>query len=240
MRSFLFLVFFIYSANSSSAPFIKKCKGGDKKCLKEAIQKAIPVLAIGQKELGIETLDPIFIKSLNASSNGLSLQFQDISGTGLKDCVVKKAKHDVSKLKLKIKLQCTVEFRGQFEMNGKLLLLPMEGKGDGRVILRKFVVSVESDLGEINCSDGQKHWTVKDYKYSYDLKDKPTIELRNVFNGNEVISQTINEFINTSNDKLVKDIGPPLFEVVLKKVVENINKFFKQVPVSDLTLDSTE
>lgn len=75
----------------STAPFISKCKSDDSKCIKRSAQAAIAVFANGIPELGVEKLDPFYMKHLDASSKGLKLVLNDITGAGLKDCVIKKA-----------------------------------------------------------------------------------------------------------------------------------------------------
>lgn len=48
------------------------------------------------------------------------------------------SRRDVSKSKLHVKLLCSVDFRGKYEMKGRLLVLPIEGKGDAHVVLSKY------------------------------------------------------------------------------------------------------
>lgn len=220
--------------NAELAPFIAKCKWDDSKCLKASAQKAIPIIAAGIPELGVETLDPIFIKSLDASSTDLKLHLKDISGTGLKDCTAKKVVRDISKSKLFVKLQCTVDFSGHYEMNGQLLILPIEGKGPAHVVLRKLVISVEVDLGEKTGHDGLRHWTIKDWKHSYELKDKATIELDNLFNGNEVFGRAAKELIASSSNEVVLEVGPPIVRGIIQKIVQEIEKFYEKVPADEL------
>lgn len=58
----------------------------------------------------------------------------------------------------------------------------------------KLVISVEVDLGEKIGNDGLQRWTIKDWKHSYELKDKATIELENLFNGNAILGSYLTSF----------------------------------------------
>lgn len=49
-------------------------------------------------------------------------------------------RRDIGQSKITVKLQCTVDFVGKYEMKGRLLLLPIEGKGDAHVVLSKFTL----------------------------------------------------------------------------------------------------
>ncbi|KAF9813492.1 hypothetical protein SFRURICE_017071 [Spodoptera frugiperda] len=139
-----------YTANAAYAPFIKKCKWDDSKCIKATAQNAIPILAAGIPELGVQKLDPFRMETLDASSPTLKLLLWNITGTGLKDCLAKKVKRDIGQSKITVKLQCTVDFVGKYEMKGRLLLLPIEGKGDAHVVLSNAArTMIESSSNEI-------------------------------------------------------------------------------------------
>uniref|UniRef100_A0A2A4JLY9 Uncharacterized protein n=1 Tax=Heliothis virescens TaxID=7102 RepID=A0A2A4JLY9_HELVI len=227
----------VCSANAASAPFIQKCKWDDSKCIKGSAQSAIPILAAGIPELGVEKLDPFYMKSLDASSNGLNLQLWDIKGTGLSGCVAKKMQRDINKSKLIVKLQCSVDFVGKYEMSGRLLILPIEGKGNAHVVLRKVVITAEVDIGDNIGKDGEKHWKINNWKHSYDLKEKSTIELENLFNGNEALGRAARELIANSSNEIVKEVGPPIVKAIIGKIIENVDRFFQNVPASELAID---
>ncbi|KAH9638193.1 hypothetical protein HF086_005186 [Spodoptera exigua] len=148
--SFVVLLLCVAYTNAAYAPFIKKCKWDDSKCMKATAQNAIPILAAGIPELGVQRLDPFTMKTLDASSPTLKLLLWDVTGTGLKDCIAKKVQRDVEKSKITVKLQCTVDFVGKYEMKGRLLVLPIEGKGDAHVVLSRAAHEmIESSSNEI-------------------------------------------------------------------------------------------
>ncbi|KAJ8716746.1 hypothetical protein PYW07_003373 [Mythimna separata] len=232
--SFLVLALSVVYSNAKLAPFIQKCKAEDSKCLKETAQNAIPIFANGIPELGVQKLDPFTMKSLDASTPGLKLKLWDITGTGLKDCVAKKVQRDEGKSKITVKLQCSVDFKGKYDMSGQLLVLPIQGNGNAHVVLNKVVILADVDLSDNIGKDGEKHWTIKSWKHSYDLKDKSTIELENLFNGNEVLGRAARELIASSSNEIVKEVGPPIVKAIIAKIIENIENFFKHVPASEL------
>lgn len=51
----------------------------------------------------------------------------------------------------------------------------------------KVAITVDVDMGDNVGRDGVRHWNIKNFKHTYDLKEKSTIELENLFNGNEVL-----------------------------------------------------
>lgn len=70
-------------------PFTK-CKAEDSKCIKDNTQVLVPLFAAGIPELGVETMDPVFFKDIDASTPSLKLKFSDITLKGLKSCRFKK------------------------------------------------------------------------------------------------------------------------------------------------------
>ncbi|XP_049872590.1 circadian clock-controlled protein daywake-like [Pectinophora gossypiella] len=231
------LLAYISVATAASASFIKKCKWEDSTCIKESTQAAIPVFAAGIPELGIEKLDPLHYDKLNASSETLILLLEDIVITGVKDCQAKKIQRDVPKEKLIVKALCTVDLNGQYEMNGRLLFLPIQGKGKVHAVLRKVMINVEGDVVEKKGKDGKVHWDIKSWKHTYELKDKASIELENLFQGNEVLGRAARELLDSSANEVIGEVGPPIIKALLTKVIKVVDRFFREVPAEELTLD---
>ncbi|KAJ0183385.1 hypothetical protein K1T71_001361 [Dendrolimus kikuchii] len=230
------LLHIAFAGDIGKSPFITKCKWDDSNCLKSSTQDAIPIFAKGIPELEVETLDPIYVANLDASSKTLNLLLKNITGTGLKDTIVKKVLRSISESKLLVKLQCTVDFKGQYEMKGRLLFVPIEGNGGARVILRKIIITVEVDLGEKTGDDGLKRWNINDWKHSYELKDKATIELENLFNGNKILGFAAHNLIASNSNEIVLEVGPPIVKAIVEKIVDNVKRFFEKVPAEELEL----
>ncbi|XP_064292200.1 uncharacterized protein LOC128672169 [Plodia interpunctella] len=233
--SYAFLCF----SSASAVPFIQKCKAEDSICIKKSTQDAIPVFAKGLPELGVETMDPLIIKHIDASSPSLKLLVNDVTVTGLKNCVTKKMQRDTARSWLTVKIQCTAQLEGDYEMKGNLLILPIEGKGKVHVAIRKVLINIEGELGEKNKSGG-KYWFIKSWKSNFELKDKSDLEFENLFNGNEVLGRAAGELIRSSANDIIYEIGPTVVNGIITKIVDNIQQFFSQVPVNDLALDLFE
>ncbi|XP_028036471.1 circadian clock-controlled protein-like [Bombyx mandarina] len=235
MFKFLFLIFCsVYVTHSAVAPFIKKCESDDSKCLKESAQATIPIFVEGIENLGVEKLDPFNIKYLDASSQLLKLILKDATVRGLRNTVVKKIRRNKLKSKLSITLLCSVDLEGEYELDGQVLILPIRGKGRLHAALRKVQISVEADLGVETGADGVQHWTVKDWNHNYQLKDKSTLELDNLFDGNDVLAQAAKQLIATSGNEIILEVGSPIVNAIATKIVENVKNFFKNVPATEL------
>nr|NP_001299007.1 circadian clock-controlled protein-like precursor [Papilio xuthus]BAM17764.1 takeout/JHBP like protein [Papilio xuthus] len=230
--SLILTVLFTVSCSIEAVPFINKCKTDDSKCVKASSIAAIPIFADGLPEYGVKTLDPITFHKIDASSPSLKLILTDVTFKGLKNCQAKKSKIDKAKGKLLLKLLCSVDMDGSYEMNGKLLILPIEGKGPVHVKLRKAEVNVEVDVNFESA-----YWEIKQWKHSYELKDNSEVVFENLFNGNEVLASAARDVIANSGNEIITEVGPPVIKTVVDEVVTSIKDFFKAVPASELALD---
>ncbi|CAK1555200.1 unnamed protein product [Leptosia nina] len=214
-------------------PFIKKCKAGDSKCAKESGQAAIATFAAGIKDLGVQTLDPLTLKRTDCSSPNLKLVVTDYSITGLRNCIAKKIKYDDQQSKIFLKLQCSGQLEGNYEMKGRLLFLPLEGKGPLHVTLNKADFNIIMDVGQIE-KNGVKHWDIKNWNHGFELKDKSKVVFDNLFSSSQTLGQAAKDVIDESGNEIILEVGSPIIYDSIKVVVESINNFFHSVPLSEL------
>nr|QIJ45756.1 odorant binding protein [Glyphodes pyloalis] len=235
---FFCLISFIGFGNSNLVPYVTKCAAADNDCTLKSTQTVIPIFAKGIPELGVETLDPVtFKKPIDASTNSLKLIIENFTLKGLKDCVIQKAVRDVKNSKLIGKLLCNVVGDGTYEMKGSLLILPVEGKGNIHVVLRQLLISIDADVNDKVGKDGKKYWDIKRFSHSFALNGKADVNFENLFTGSEVLGRAATQVFESSGNEIVLEVGPPVIQVIVKKVVENIRKFFNHVPADELALD---
>ncbi|KAL0830705.1 hypothetical protein ABMA28_002839 [Loxostege sticticalis] len=238
-RSFvLFCLFCAVSLTCANAvPLVTKCAANDIKCMKRSAQAVIPMFTEGLPQYGVQSLDPFTLKSVDASTSNLKLVVKDMVVTGLKGCVATKIQRDLATSKLQTNFLCNVRAEGQYEMHGRLLVLPIEGKGKAQVQLNKIQMNVLNDMGERTGKDGKKHWHIKGSTYTYELKDKAHVNFENLFNGNEVLGRAAREIIANNGNDVVLEVGPPVIKAIVDKIVENVNHFYRAIPADELALD---
>ncbi|KAL0880295.1 hypothetical protein ABMA27_002747 [Loxostege sticticalis] len=212
---------------------IAKCKPDDKNCIKLSAQALIPIVAGGISEFGMEPLDPLPIKTIDGSTKDVKLIASDVIVTGLKGCDVHQITRENSKIN--VDLLCTVDVKGDYEIKGKILFLPVDGKGNLIVSLSKVLISVQADIKEVELN-GKKHWDIMNWAHSFDLKDRANIELTNLFAGSEQLTKAMKEMFGGAANEIVKEVGPPIVKAITGEVVNTVNKFFHNVPVEELTI----
>nr|QGN03657.1 putative odorant binding protein 29 [Conopomorpha sinensis] len=230
------VIAFISCCGAETPPFITKCAVDDAKCAKAAARAAIPVMAAGVPEYDLDPLDPMFFETMDSSSPTLKLIMKNVTMTGLKGCRALKIIRNAANTNMLVQTSCDITMKGQYEMSGQLLFVPMEGKGKCLIKLRKITISNNLQLGDMIDENGVRHWDIKSYKHSYELKDKSDLKLENLFNGNEVLARVSNQLIANSGNEIIKEVGTPIVEQVVANLLKNVNKMFHKIPAEDLEL----
>ncbi|XP_041980114.1 uncharacterized protein LOC121733810 isoform X2 [Aricia agestis] len=236
--SFVLAILSVCLLSLNAAPSLQKCKKEDGQCLKELVQGMINTVAVGDPKYGWDPLDPMYIQHIDSSSSSLQLNLQDVIVTGLRGCVAKKVRYSPERTSLFMKLMCSIEMNGQYEMKGRLLFLPIEGNGKNHVILRKAIFGVDSVLSKVNGADGKEHLKIVDWTHDYDLKDKAEVHFDNLFNGNEILGKAAQEVIENNSNEIVQEVGGPIVKTIVTNVVEAVQKIYDVIPLEDLIIDT--
>ncbi|CAG9787680.1 unnamed protein product [Diatraea saccharalis] len=233
---FLFAVLgSIHSINGGSVP-VTKCTASDSDCIKKSAQTLLPLLAEGKVSAELKSLDPLIIEKIDATQQNLHLIAHGVTVKGLKECTIDSISRDAAKSKMNVNVLCTVVVEGEYEIKGKVLVLKLDGHGHLIVSLKKILITVDVDMEEIEKS-GKKYWNVKNWDSSYIIKEKANIELTNLFNGSEELTQAIRDLLGASANEIVTELGPPIVKAITTEVVNTVNGFFHLTPIEELALD---
>ncbi|CAH2047400.1 unnamed protein product, partial [Iphiclides podalirius] len=233
----LFLIsYFLIESNGALAPFIKKCKSDDSECLIASTQIAIPYLSPGIPELEIPPADPLYFKEISADQGDLKLTFRDLKVTGTSKCKVIDVKRDTVASTISLEVECPILATGTYLLDGKLLFIPAQGNGDFEIKTENVKLKALLKYKTITANDGAKHWKITGYDYSYDLVERVSIKLDNLFGGDETRAKPILEILNNSWKELITEIGAPIIKELFAKCISIINKFTTAVPTTELEL----
>ncbi|XP_072932834.1 uncharacterized protein [Epargyreus clarus] len=228
------LVYFAV-ADASAVSFVKACKPDDHPCHKASAIAAMPHMVAGVPELGIPSSDPLNLKDVNADDKDLKLRFTNIQVTGIKNCVVEDLIRDLDKSSMKMVLTCPLVSKGQYSLHGKLLFITAEGEGDFTIIANKVKIEAVLRMKTVE-SGGKKHWKITGYDYKFDLLEKASINLKNLFGGDETRSKPIHDLFDHSWRELITEVGAPINNQIFEKLVEVVKIFLKKMPVDKLEL----
>ncbi|XP_071440032.1 protein takeout-like [Hetaerina americana] len=220
------------------------CKTKDKDfqdCFKRSAQAALHgVLADGIPEWGFVPLDPLFVPQMVIATGdgpvGLTLKFDNSTQIGLKTGHMVKSSADPKNYKF------TLEFKlpsytviGPYEANGRIILLPITGKG-----LSNFTYYDVDVTWQIE----GKPQTIKGKNYmepvKFDVKihsERASIDLTNLFNGDKTLSDNMLKFLNENQKDFLGEVEPALNSAFSELFLGLSKHLFKKIPYDEMFPD---
>ena len=126
-----------------------------------------------------------------------------------------------------------IEMIGDYEMSGRILLLPITGSGKANVTLVNTKIEHRL-IGEPFEKDGVKSMRLKDYVVSFTPK-RVYMHFDNLFN-DPLLSQTMNRFLNDNWDTVFNELKvgyAKSFGIIFRDIS---NKLFEQIPFDSIFL----
>ncbi|XP_053604620.1 protein takeout-like [Plodia interpunctella] len=231
----LFVCASFYFCNGQlEASFITPCAQEDRKCLKTSAQRAVPVIAAGVPKLNINPLDPMQLSRIAASQAGLKMDFRDNVVKGLRNCHVEDIVRRGDAMSITMRCSCTVI--GDYKLDGRLLVMPIQGDGRYKIKIRDIVVKFSFEMGRREAG-GDTYWTFEKWEYSDRVDTNVNFQFQNLFNGNKDLSDSIHQFANGNWRDIFKELSPPIIDAVMAEIVTEVRKIFNNVPIRSLALD---
>ncbi|XP_058831481.1 protein takeout [Topomyia yanbarensis] len=210
-------------------------------CLIAAVNNALRQMKNGMPEFGILPIDPLTINSLTieqGSSSPFSLKqdFKDVTLNRLSNSTVTKFKVDFDKLIIHSEaLTPYMEFLGGYKMEGRVLLLPVTGRGFSNITLHGLRTRHEL-IGESIKKNGETYMRIKKYNVKFDDPELMTVFFENLFNGDKLLGSTMNKVLN-DNWKLMFSELRGAYEDTFGYIFRDItNKLFLKVPMNRIFL----
>ncbi|XP_050509198.1 circadian clock-controlled protein daywake-like isoform X4 [Diabrotica virgifera virgifera] len=199
--------------------YITACKRNDpelNKCCLEQARIALPHIVDGDKRYGIPSFKPMKLEKVSVNSGNLKIDLKDIELYGLPDADIQDLAVDLKKQSVKIVFKCPqIVILGKYVMDGKILVLPLNGAGDANVTIDNPVFTYTSDYKLVN-KDGLDYAQLGDRnELSYDMT-RVYFKFDNLFNGNEQLSKVTHETVNREWQIVVKEVNPAITTAVLK------------------------
>ncbi|XP_068617244.1 protein takeout-like [Battus philenor] len=216
------------------APFIRPCYADDIDCLIDSTQAAVPVVAAGVPEFGMQSLDPMTLDRVVANQAGLDMDFRNTVVKGLRNCQVLNVVRFPQRTQLDV--QCSVTLVGDYRLGGQLLILPIEGQGRYKIKIRDIVVNMDFEVGE-RLDGGESFWTVENWWYTADVLTNVEFRFQNLFNGNRQLASAVQDFANENWRDIFQELSPPFMDVIVSKIIDELRKLFDIVPISEMTLN---
>ncbi|XP_060533718.1 uncharacterized protein LOC132706405 [Cylas formicarius] len=228
-----------------SAPLpngFSSCKLSDPnvdECLAKSIENGVRLVKSGLPDLNIKPLEPYDFGSLVVGAGTGAVLFeqhyQDLKVIGATSLTVTKAHFNPKK---KVLTFTSVHPRliqeGKYNVNGKLLIFQVYGKGPSKVQLDNLQIRHRIELEEV-ARDGDTYYDVKSYRLEL-LPEKVHYHFDDLVEGNQALSKSINGVLNDEWKTVFDDIKSG-FEAGYANVLKEYSKsFFDKVPAKEIFL----
>uniref|UniRef100_A0A6P7GFN8 Protein takeout-like n=1 Tax=Diabrotica virgifera virgifera TaxID=50390 RepID=A0A6P7GFN8_DIAVI len=221
-------------------PRCSKSKPDFKECVQKSMEIGMRVLASGNKELGLLPIDPLFIKDMKISSQGSSVtleqKYHNINVHGMTHTDIKAVKADFTdKCEYYIEVYSpALRMEGEYELNGKILVFPLNSKGKCNVTL------VENNaVHAMQCERYQKNGKTYMKWTNYTIILNPTrmvYDFDNLFPANPQIENEIKKTLNDNNLAIFNEVKPSFERIFNIIYLNNGNKIMSKVPIEEMVL----
>ncbi|KAF4524416.1 hypothetical protein B566_EDAN009332 [Ephemera danica] len=118
---------------------------------------------------------------------------------------------------------------GEYETSGRVLILPITGKGPMNFTLENVDFKYTFDWKKDKVRQGRDYVTAKNFKLTFETS-RCHIQMDNLFNGDKRLSDSMNAFLNENWREMVEDLGPTIGEALNQGFQQIILTILDQVP----------
>ncbi|XP_063224511.1 circadian clock-controlled protein daywake-like [Bacillus rossius redtenbacheri] len=224
-------------------PYIKACSIHDPNlsdCALKSGKAALPFILKGDKAYRVPPHDPLSISQVKIDDpaqgleGGLHLILNDLKIYGLSHAVLESAKFDPKAKKFGWTLKVPqLALVSSYDMKGKMLMLPIQGNGDSSINMTDVIVKHEFDYELLKRGNGKHYIKVVDNK----LTTTPAgmqIRMENLFNGDKLLGETTNTFLNENWHLMEKDFGPSLSDAIGQATHQLMSGVMENVPFEEI------
>ncbi|KAL1449634.1 hypothetical protein WDU94_002120 [Cyamophila willieti] len=211
--------------------WVKPCRKSDgpvDDCIVKRIAEFMPHILPGLPKYRIPTLDPLEVTSIAVDTGskqvGLSLEVYDSQIFGLKKADFYKVHLDFDNRTYDLFWRNPRLMNiGHYKMDGKILVLPIKGTGEGNVTMTDVEGIMRFNFDLVPKKD--KHYA-KITKSTVDFTvGRAYFNFKNLFNGDKNLGKQMNMFMNENYNEVVREFGPAIgdaFNQVFAQIFQNM------------------
>ncbi|GFG36384.1 hypothetical protein Cfor_06103 [Coptotermes formosanus] len=144
-------------------------------------------LTFSLKEYHIPVLDPLYVAEVRALDTGLDMAAKNVTVEGMRNIVLQNIRIDLQKKEVTVEVVVPeAHFTGNYEVKGKLLALPIVGKGSFDAVFYDLYVKYVTTFYLKKLEDGEDYLTPDKYKVDFEPRHLKA-RLDNLFNGNKLL-----------------------------------------------------
>ncbi|KAH8232385.1 hypothetical protein KR032_005347 [Drosophila birchii] len=221
---------------------IQRCEIQDQDCVKNGVNHVLKNYAdTGIKELGLIPLDPLHVTKFKIGRNpnspvNIDLSFHEVDILGLHQGIAKKVSgftHDLSRNVELIMDVPEIIVRGPYAVDGRVLILPIVGKGKAMIRLKTCKIRAQIKFKTLPKGEHQTFAEVVSAVVDVD-PSHVTYHLEGLFNGQKELSDNMHALINENWQEIFNELKPGIgeaFGLITKSV---LGRIFGKLPLEHL------
>nr|UES72773.1 ssp1 protein [Reticulitermes aculabialis] len=229
------------SADALKLPdYVHRCSVKDPEfdaCVLKSAKETVPHMIDGLKQYHIPVLDPLYVTEVRTVDGDLDMGAQNVTAEGIRNIIIKSVRFDLKKKEITVETVVPeAHFTGNYEVKGKLMSLPIVGKGPLDAKFYDLYVKYVTNYELKKLDDGEVHLMPYNYTGEFEPR-RVTAKLGNLFNGNKVLGDNMNTFINENWREVLKVVGKPTYDALGLIIHTMITEASKTVPYKNVFLD---
>lgn len=129
-----------------------------------------------------------------------------------------------------------ITINGDYKIDGRVLVLPINGEGKANLMFDNANLVVKFKP-RIVTKNGKNYIQTETFKLDFDTT-RLHIQLENLFNGDRLLGDNMNLFLNENWRDILKELKPAITLAVEEILKSIINRIFIKVPYEDIFLPS--
>ncbi|XP_032681342.1 uncharacterized protein LOC116848888 [Odontomachus brunneus] len=217
--------------------YILPCSRTDPKldtCLQNTLNHIRPYLVNGIPELDLPSIEPLVIPELKIENGQgpvrIRALFNNITAIGPGNYSINKIRVNMSSYRLDIHVSFPkIELQGLYDINGNVLLFPIQSHGEFWALFGD-VVAIARAQGEVEIRDGVRYMKVVKLLVDFKL-NRIRFRVMDHQNGNNVIGQAMNQFLNQNAHEIVEELRPAASAAIAKHFKNFLGGAFGKLPM---------
>ncbi|XP_059618807.1 protein takeout-like [Phlebotomus argentipes] len=222
---------------------IPKCGYEEHECIVERTNWVLRNRPEGIQSIHLLQFDPINVPSMSIVQGGnspvnIDLQFRNVKFYGLNNATVTKVKGFGKNVEQEIELDLNspkVALIGPYTINGRVLILPIQGKGDSNITLENMVGKIRLTAKKIT-KNGKDYLQTDNLKLTF-TTTRAWIYLGNLFNGDPQLGPTTNDFLNENWKEIFGELQKVIEDAFSKIIQTLFNNVFAALPYHSVFKD---
>ncbi|KAG5872978.1 hypothetical protein JTB14_017035 [Gonioctena quinquepunctata] len=214
-------------------PYLKACQKSLPNfddCALEQANLAIPYILKGDPKYGIPNLVPLELDQVNVLTGGnLKINFQGVKLYGLDRLKLTNFKINLAAQKVNLDFAAELlNIQAKYEINGKILVLPLEGNGDANITATGLDIKYELTY-KLKTIDGEEYMNLDEQNIDFTI-EMVSFYFDNLFNGDDELGANTNKLLNEEWKSVLDELKPAIAETIATVASSIVNGIFDKIP----------